>query len=274
MNFREPQIGAIDGEAESRDERPEARAPVKMGLNPAPSAISARSPVEPSAYSTGPTLPRIVIVPRSGLIKPLSIFNSVVLIRACPRRLTLRAACGSLIRRFPNLLLLRTCLSALYLGAPSASVPERLPRRLGARPIPPDNPQQLMPSPPGVRHLGCTKAFLRNLFFGPSQGPQFPPLHLERNIPNRPSIIRIRRRLRPIIRLPHLRIRILLPSNPMPPPIHIMRQRPCPHLPQSIEFGDIFNANNCVTHFLTELTDFRISNENFEDLPLASTITR
>ncbi len=27
-----------------------------------------------------------------------------------------------------------------------------------------------MPSPPGVRHLGCTKAFLRNLFFGPSQG--------------------------------------------------------------------------------------------------------
>jgi hypothetical protein len=52
--FREPQHGAIDGEAESRDERPEARAPVKIGLNPAPSAISARSPVESSGHSTGP----------------------------------------------------------------------------------------------------------------------------------------------------------------------------------------------------------------------------
>ena len=39
------------------------------------------------------------------------------------------------------------------------------------RPIPPNNPEQLMPSPPEVRYLGCTKAFLRNLFFGPSQGP-------------------------------------------------------------------------------------------------------
>jgi len=36
-------------------------------LNPAPSAISA------------PTRPRIVIDPASGLINPLSIFNSVVL---------------------------------------------------------------------------------------------------------------------------------------------------------------------------------------------------
>jgi hypothetical protein len=59
---------------------------VKIGLNPAPSAISA------------PTLPRIVIDPASGLINPLSIFNSVVLIRAFPRRLTLRAAFGSLPR--------------------------------------------------------------------------------------------------------------------------------------------------------------------------------
>jgi len=39
-----------------------------------------------------------------------------------------------------------------------------------------------MPSPPGVRHLGCAKAFLRNLFFGPSQGPQFPPPQLEADI--------------------------------------------------------------------------------------------
>ena len=47
------------------------------------------------------TLPRIVIDPESGLINPLSIFNSVVLIRAFPRRLTLRAACGSLPRGCP-----------------------------------------------------------------------------------------------------------------------------------------------------------------------------
>ena len=68
------------------------------------------------------TRPRIVIDPASGLIKPLSIFNSVVL----------------------------------------------------PAPVMPNQPQALMPSPPGVRPLGCTKAFLRNLFFGPSQGPQFP----------------------------------------------------------------------------------------------------
>jgi hypothetical protein len=33
--------------------------------------------------------------PESGLINPLSIFSSVMLIRAFPRRLTLRAAFGS-----------------------------------------------------------------------------------------------------------------------------------------------------------------------------------
>jgi len=32
--------------------------------------------------------------------------------------------------------------------------------RLARRAIPPDDAQQLMPSPPGVRHIGCTKAFL------------------------------------------------------------------------------------------------------------------
>ena len=52
---------------------------------------------------------------------------------------------------------------------------ERLPRRLVTSTVMANEPQALMPSPPGVRHLGCTKAFLRNLFFGPSQGPQFPP---------------------------------------------------------------------------------------------------
>jgi hypothetical protein len=53
------------GASDQRGERP-----VKIGLNPAPSAISA------------PTRPRIVIVPRSGLMSPFSIFNSVMLIRA------------------------------------------------------------------------------------------------------------------------------------------------------------------------------------------------
>ena len=59
---------------------------------------------------------------------------------------------------------------------------ERLPRRLVPRPIMPNESQTLMPPPPGVRHLGCTKAFLRNLFFGPSQGPQFPAAQFERDI--------------------------------------------------------------------------------------------
>jgi len=63
-------------------------------------------------------------------------------------------------------------------------------------PIPPDDAEQLMPSPPGVRHLGCTKAFLRNLFFGPSQGPQFPPLHLKRNILKSVDPVRLRLRRR------------------------------------------------------------------------------
>jgi hypothetical protein len=67
------------GASDQRGERP-----VKIGLNPAPSAISA------------PTRPRIVIDPASGLINPFNIFNSVVLIRAFPRRLTLWATCGSL----------------------------------------------------------------------------------------------------------------------------------------------------------------------------------
>ncbi len=52
-------------------------------------------------------------------------------------------------------------------------------------PIMPNQPQALMPSPPGAWHLGFTKAFLRNLFFGPSQGPQFPAAKFETDIFNR-----------------------------------------------------------------------------------------
>jgi hypothetical protein len=51
---------------------------------------------------------------------------------------------------------------------------------------------------------------------------------------------------------PTLRVRILLATNPVPPPIYIMRQRPRPHLPQAVELGYIFNAYNGVTHLLTE----------------------
>jgi hypothetical protein len=59
------------------------------------------------------------------------------------------------------------------------------------------------------------------------------------------GLIRTRRlrRLGPIIHLPDLKIRILLPPNTMPPAIHIMRQRPRAHLPETVELGDIFNAN-------------------------------
>jgi hypothetical protein len=43
----------------------------------------------------------------------------------------------------------------------------------------------------------------------------------------------------------------------MPPAIHIMRQRPCPHFPEAVELGDVFNSNDYITHFLTELTEFQ-----------------
>ena len=42
----------------------------------------------------------------------------LLLIRACPWRLTLRAAFGSLIHKVPTLLPLRSCLSAVFFGAP------------------------------------------------------------------------------------------------------------------------------------------------------------
>jgi hypothetical protein len=43
----------------------------------------------------------------------------------------------------------------------------------------------------------------------------------------------------------------------MPPAIHIMRERPRPHLPEAVELGYIFNSNDYITHFLTELTEFQ-----------------
>ena len=57
-----------------------------------------------------------------------------------------------------------------------------------------------------------------------------------------------RHSLRPIIHLPDLQIRILLPLHLMPPAIHIMRERTSAHLPETVELGDIFNANNGVGH--------------------------
>ena len=57
--------------------------------------------------------------------------------------------------------------------------------------------------------------------------------------------------LRPIIHLPDLEIRVLLPANLVPPAIHIMRERPRPHLPEAVELGDFFNSNDYITHFLT-----------------------
>ncbi len=54
--------------------------------------------------------------------------------------------------------------------------------------------------------------------------------------------------LRPVIHLPDLEIRILLPPDTVPPAIHIMGQRPRPHLTQTVELGDVFNANNGFGH--------------------------
>ena len=54
--------------------------------------------------------------------------------------------------------------------------------------------------------------------------------------------------LRPIIHLPDLEIRIFLTANLVPPAIDIMRQRPRPHLTETVELGDVFNANYGVGH--------------------------
>jgi len=144
MLFREPEHGAIDGVAESRDQSPTSRASGQNRVEPRP--VRNQRPHPPPHRDR----------PRIWLDQPIEHLQQ----RGVDSRL------------------------------PTASHPtgcqwqstERLPRRLVTRPIMPNEPQTLMPSPPGVRHLGCTKAFLRNLFFAPSQGPQFPPAKFEQDI--------------------------------------------------------------------------------------------
>jgi hypothetical protein len=50
----------------------------------------------------------------------------------------------------------------------------------------------------------------------------------------------------------------------MPPAIHIMRQRPRPHLAKAVELGYIFNANNGVGHSAKEVTGgwWRVAGED------------
>jgi hypothetical protein len=43
----------------------------------------------------------------------------------------------------------------------------------------------------------------------------------------------------------------------MPPAIQIMRQRPRADFTEAVELGYIFNSNDYITHFLTELTEFQ-----------------
>ena len=52
-----------------------------------------------------------------------------------------------------------------------------------------------------------------------------------------PIRTRLLRRLGPIIHLPDLEIQILLPAHAMPPAIHIMCERPRPHLAKAVELG-------------------------------------
>ena len=68
-----------------------------------------------------------------------------------------------------------------------------------------------------------------------------------------------RHSLRPIIHLPDLEIRVLLTANLMPPPIHVMRERPRPHLTEAIQLRYPFhpNYNIPIRHFLTELTELQ-----------------
>jgi hypothetical protein len=106
-------------------ERPEPRV---EGTRP-PSAVSA------------PTRPRIVIDPASGLINPLSIFNSVVLIRAFPRRLTLRAASGNVDSLAPARLTLRATLRQSPARPPSRLGPSGCPAAWLPAPLCPISPK-------------------------------------------------------------------------------------------------------------------------------------
>ena len=47
---------------------------------------------------------------------------------------------------------------------------------------------------------------------------------------------------------PRFEVGIFLPPNLMPPPIYIMRERPRPHLTETVELGDFFNTNDGVGH--------------------------
>jgi hypothetical protein len=126
--------------------------------------------------------------PLSGLINPLSIFNSVVLIRAFPRRL---------IRRLPNLLLLRSCLTAVFLDLPKISIhpigylrqsTERLPRRLVHR--------RDSSSPSSRRPVVLSSARLARRPIPPDDAEDLAALHLKRNILQRVDPVRRRLRLR------------------------------------------------------------------------------
>ena len=121
IGFREPEHGAIDGKW-SRASRAESRGKA------APGAISA------------PTRPRIVIDPASGLINPLSIFNSVMLIRAFPRRLTLRAACGNVDSLVPTRLTLRAALRQSPVQPPGCLGPSGCPAAWLPAPLCPISP--------------------------------------------------------------------------------------------------------------------------------------
>ena len=90
---------------------------------------------------SAPTRPRIVIDPASGLINPLSIFNSVVLIRAFPRRLNLRAACGSVDSLVPTRLTLRAALRQSPVQPPGCLGPSGCPATWFPAPLCPISPR-------------------------------------------------------------------------------------------------------------------------------------
>jgi len=102
IGFREPEHGAIDVNilicafppALHPSGQPSVARPTGF---PALRFPAGQFRMEPRAErNQRPHPPPHLDLPRSGLINPLSIFNSVVMIRAFPRRLTLRSACGSL----------------------------------------------------------------------------------------------------------------------------------------------------------------------------------
>jgi hypothetical protein len=74
---------------------------------------------------------------------------------------------------------------------------------------------------------------------------------------------------------PHQQIRLLLPPDPVPPPIEIMRQRPRPHLAQAIQLRYPLDPNHNIpiTHiFLTTKFTNYTNNEPVWILPLIALI--